>query len=142
MSAKEPAFGGVVVDDEGRILLRKVRRGYGGAEWTFPKGRPEPDEPHEATAVREATEETGIHARVIERIPGIYDGTFTRTTYYLMRPTGKRAEHDKSETAEVRWATPDEAHELLQQSPDAIVRARDLKVLKAALDICRDHGLL
>jgi 8-oxo-dGTP pyrophosphatase MutT (NUDIX family) len=142
MSGKAPAFGGVVVDDEGRILLRKVRRGYGGAEWTFPKGRPEPDEPHEATAVRETTEETGIDARVIERIPGIYDGTFTRTTYYLMRPTGKRAEHDKSETAEVRWVTPEEARELLQQSAKAIVRTRDLAVLEAALGVCRDHRLL
>ena len=33
------AFGGVLVRDDGKILVREPKGHYGGYVWTFPKGR-------------------------------------------------------------------------------------------------------
>lgn len=43
-SGKRAAFGGVVVDAEGRVLLREPADHFGGYVWTFPKGRPDANE--------------------------------------------------------------------------------------------------
>ena len=62
---KEKAYGGVVINDQGEILLREPRNHFDGYVWTFPKGRPEkeqrPGETPEETAFREVLEETGIN---------------------------------------------------------------------------------
>lgn len=50
------AAGGVVVDEEGRVLLI-FRRGI----WDLPKGKLEKHEPIELCAEREVKEETGLH---------------------------------------------------------------------------------
>jgi 8-oxo-dGTP diphosphatase len=51
------SFGGVLFDEQGRVLLRKVTNSYKGYVWTFPKGRQEDGSP-EQTALREVREET------------------------------------------------------------------------------------
>jgi 8-oxo-dGTP pyrophosphatase MutT (NUDIX family) len=53
---EDVAFGGVMVDGEGRIcLVRPVGRGL----WALPKGHQEPGETPEQAALREVAEETG-----------------------------------------------------------------------------------
>ena len=59
MTGKEPAYGGIVVDAKGRILLREPSGHFDGYVWTFPKGRPQPGETAEEAALRETREETG-----------------------------------------------------------------------------------
>ena len=67
---KAIAYGGVVVDPAGRILLREVKNHYDNYVWTFPKGRPEKGETPRQTAQREVKEETGVAGRIIAPIPG------------------------------------------------------------------------
>ncbi len=125
------AFGGVVVDAEGRVLLRYPTGTYGGYAWTFPKGGADPGESPEKAAVREVLEETGYEAEVVELL-GDFAGTTSTTRFWLMRPCRRVAEPDPVETSGVRWATFAEAGALIAETPSATGRARDLSVLAAA----------
>lgn len=129
MNAK--AYGGVVIDDEGRVLLREPSKHYGGYVWTFPKGGADPGETPEDAAVREVREETGYEAR-IERLLGDFAGTTSSTRVWLMRAP-RRVQAPDTETAAVRWATLAEAPALLGQSTTTTGRQRDLAVLAAAI---------
>src|SRR5437762_3473398 len=97
-------FGGVLFDDQGRVLVRKPVRGYGGFAWTFAKGTPEPGETPEKTALREVLEETGYRCEIVCRIPDAFESATCWTAYFLMRPIGEPSGFD-FETAEVRWVT-------------------------------------
>jgi 8-oxo-dGTP pyrophosphatase MutT (NUDIX family) len=136
MTNLKPACGGVIIDAEGRILLREPSGHFDGYVWTFSKGRPEPGETPEEAAVREVREETGVFAEIVARIPGSFSGGTTESIYFLMRPTG-RTEKPDTETANVRWATPDEARVLISETTNRIGRKRDLAVLEAALTLDR-----
>ncbi|HAZ38910.1 MAG TPA: NTP pyrophosphohydrolase [Exiguobacterium sp.] len=60
--------GGIVFDEEGRILLQKRRQQQA---WGFPGGALELGESIVEAAKREIFEETGIHV-AIERLSGVY----------------------------------------------------------------------
>ena len=62
------AFGGVLVRDDGKILLREPKGHYGGYVWTFPKGRAGAGECAREAALREVHEETGYRARITGRL--------------------------------------------------------------------------
>lgn len=133
MTGKEFAYGGIVIDTEGRVLLREPSSHFGGYIWTFPKGRPEGGETPKETALRETREETGLIAEIVERIPGSFFGGTTENIYFLMRPTGRAGEPDK-ETANLQWATPDEARKLIRMTEkNPVGLKRDLAVLEAAI---------
>lgn len=125
-------YGGLVFDTGGRVLLREPKGHFGLYVWTFPKGGPEEGETPEETAVRETQEETGLGVEVLERIPGSFSGTTSDNVYFLMRPTGQVGEPD-DETATLRWATPDEARDLIRMTKTPEGVKRDLDVLEAAL---------
>ena len=59
------ASGGMLCNDAGQILLRRVTNDFGGYRWTYPRGRPDPGETPEQTALRETLEETGYTAEII-----------------------------------------------------------------------------
>jgi 8-oxo-dGTP pyrophosphatase MutT (NUDIX family) len=136
MSSRKPAYGGVVFDKAGRVLLREPTGHFDGYVWTFPKGRPDHGETPEDAALRETREETGEQAEIVDRIPGLFPGGVTDTVYFLMRPTGEPAA-PPSETAAVQWATPEEANALIRQTTNQTGRNRDLAVLRAALELNR-----
>jgi 8-oxo-dGTP pyrophosphatase MutT (NUDIX family) len=131
---KSKSYGTVTVDDKGRVLMRKVAGGFGGAVWTFPKGGIDKGETPEDTAIRETLEETGWDVEVEAEIPGAFEGTTSVTRYFLAYPLEQVGEHD-DETEEVRWVAPKVAAKLIQESPSATVRHRDLSVLVAALKL-------
>jgi 8-oxo-dGTP diphosphatase len=133
MSAK--AYGGVVIDEEGRVLLREPSKHYGGYVWTFPKGGADPGETPEEAAVREVREETGYEAR-IDRLLGDFAGTTSTTRFWLMRAP-RRVQGPDKETAAVRWVPLSEARGLLEQSTTRTGRERDLAVLAAAVAALR-----
>lgn len=130
------SFGGVVIDDEGRVLLREPSKHYDGYVWTFPKGRRDGGETDEAAALREVREETGVDAALVAVLPGTFRGGTGATRYWLMRAATTGGPLDW-ETASVRWATENEARALLAQTTNALGRARDLQVLDAALKVWR-----
>jgi 8-oxo-dGTP pyrophosphatase MutT (NUDIX family) len=128
---KADAYGGVLINADGKILLREPRNHFGGYCWTFAKGRPDEGESPQQTALREVLEETGQPAWIVGLIPQVFAGTTTSTVFFLMEPEGEpRAFGD--ETITVCWANQEEARKLIALSPSAAGRARDLAVLAAA----------
>jgi 8-oxo-dGTP pyrophosphatase MutT (NUDIX family) len=130
------AYGGVVIDLGGQVLLREPVERRGGVGWTFAKGKPEPGETPEETALREVREETGIQAKILARLPGSFDGAKKRNWYFLMVPLEDTRCYDH-ETLAVRWVDQERAAELISRTRKANRRARDLQVLRAAFELFR-----
>lgn len=83
--------GGVVIH-KGKILVlyKEYKQRYTG--WVLPKGKVEPGETHEDTAIREVKEEAGVDAEIMAYIgPSNYkfngrDGVISKTVHwYLMK---------------------------------------------------------
>jgi 8-oxo-dGTP pyrophosphatase MutT (NUDIX family) len=137
---KKVAYGGVVMDCLGRVLLREPRNHFDGYVWTFPKGRPDPGETPEQTALREVREETGQEVDIVRPIQGEFLGGTTVNRFYLMRLKGAGLEPldpGNAETVAICWAPPEEARTRLAQSTNPLGRARDLAILAAALEATR-----
>ena len=87
------AAGGVVTDDEARVLLI-YRRG----KWDLPKGKVEENEPIELCAHREVIEETGLNELMLRKPLAITYHTYTEkgkdilkeTHWYLFDAPGKQ----------------------------------------------------
>jgi 8-oxo-dGTP pyrophosphatase MutT (NUDIX family) len=104
------AAGGVVVRD-GRVLLVHRAR-YD--DWSLPKGKLEADESWEDAAVREAWEETGLRCTLGEYLGATHyapGGEEKEVRWWRMSADGEP--HPTDEVDAVRWATVDEASELL-----------------------------
>jgi 8-oxo-dGTP pyrophosphatase MutT (NUDIX family) len=125
------AAGGMIVrrSPAGRVEVAVVHRPF-RVDWSFPKGKCEPNESLEACAIREVFEETGFHCRL---------GPFVGHTEYIdrkerpkvvvywvmHRESGTFAPGD--EVDEVRWVGLAEAGDLLTYERD-----RELLELLAA----------
>jgi 8-oxo-dGTP pyrophosphatase MutT (NUDIX family) len=116
------AAGGIVVrrdGDEAQILLVHRPRG----DWTFPKGKAEPNESDEDTALREVEEETGL-ACVLGAPAGEtqYQDAADRpkvARYWFMEArTVAHTFTPNHEIDDVRWCTRDEADGLLSYEQD------------------------
>jgi 8-oxo-dGTP pyrophosphatase MutT (NUDIX family) len=132
--------GGVIVDDEGRVILTARRSFKGDLGWGLPKGIVEKGESPEAAALREAREETGLEVELIRPISTI-DYWFVQPArdryppirvhkyvqYFLMRPTGGDPEAHDEETEEVALLDVAEALERVSYDSEA-------KVIRAALE--------
>ncbi len=133
-AGKKVAYGGVIFDSKGNVLLREPQNHYDGYVWTFPKGRPDPGETPEQTALREVKEETGVDATIVGILPGDYMGGTTINRYFVMRGAdgaGFVPENDP-ETAAVKWVGVDEAADYINKTTNPTGKARDLKVLADA----------
>lgn len=128
------AYGGVLVNDQGQVLLRRVTNNFGGYVWTYPKGRPDAGETPEEAALRETREETGFTAEIVCQLPGAFGGEVTSTTMYLMRPVGEPGPFSW-ETAEIRWVDPADAPALIAETTHKTGRERDLAILSAAVTL-------
>lgn len=133
------AYGGVVLDGAGRVLLREPANHYGGYVWTFAKGRPEAGETPEQAAVREVQQETGYEVTILRPIPGTFRGGTTVNGYFLMA-AGRQLHEPDWETQTLGWATFAEARELIAQTTDPLGRERDLAVLAAAERLLDERG--
>ena len=128
------AYGGVVIDELARVLLREPAGHYNGQVWTFAKGGPKRGESPEQTALREVLEETGVRAQVVVKIPGSYDGVATSNEFFLMRPLEDTGEFDW-ETWSVKWVTQEDAERLISLTHRPKRRERDLQVLESAFTL-------
>ncbi|MFC7461084.1 NUDIX hydrolase [Hydrogenophaga defluvii] len=122
------AYGVVLVSPDGRTLLRKPSRGFGGYSWSFAKGQPNKYETPQETARRECLEETGYLCRLVGLIPQHYQGTTGTTVFFVGVPEGKQQAFG-TETEKTRWVDIQEAHSLIQQTVNPIGRDRDQAVL-------------
>ncbi|MFO8149669.1 MAG: NUDIX domain-containing protein [Trueperaceae bacterium] len=129
--------GGVVINDEGRVLLIRHRNGT----WVFPKGHVEPGESKVDTAVREVEEEAGVQAVALdprqtwqtEYVNPRREGR--RITWYLLRTDARQAILREAIFPDGGFFAPEEALGMLAFDED---RATLKQVLRAA----RRAGLL
>lgn len=133
------SYGGVVLNEQGQLLLRRSGRVTNGEMWTFAKGHPRQGETPEECAIREVFEETGVEVSVIQRIPGSYVGTTTRSIYFLMNAQRETGVYD-DETTGVQWVSILEAEALISKSPYKAGRQRDLVVLRTAGSLMKRIG--
>jgi 8-oxo-dGTP pyrophosphatase MutT (NUDIX family) len=109
----EPVVAAIVTSHAGVLI---ARRNDGKPPWTFIAGKIEPGESPADAAVREVKEETGLRIRaggILGR--RVHPKTGRTMVYMAARPTHGTDVFvgDTEELAEVRWATPDEADELM-----------------------------
>jgi 8-oxo-dGTP pyrophosphatase MutT (NUDIX family) len=104
---RERSYGGVVVRGGDVLVITPAGRPQIA---TLPKGGPQAGERPEATAVREVREETGVEARVVERLGDVRYRyrrggirVFKTVGFYLCDfVSGDTADHDH-EVDEARW---------------------------------------
>lgn len=135
---------GAVVLQDGHVLLCQ---GYHG--WSFPKGKIEPGETPEETAIREVWEETAIRIELDTRfrqvVPSAKPGDTRTVTFFLgcslegmKRPTPDEVEY-------AAWVPLEEAREMIQYAPDREVLEKAIhpKVLVSACllgENCKYNG--
>ncbi|GIP35847.1 NUDIX hydrolase [Paenibacillus sp. J2TS4] len=112
----EISAGGVVFRKEnGACWIQMIQDRYG--KITLPKGKMEPGETEEETALREISEETGIEGEIVEPIETIsYRFTHPkhglmdkRVHYFLVRAVGGNLHAQIEEIRGVEWLEPREA---------------------------------
>jgi 8-oxo-dGTP diphosphatase len=131
------AYGGVLFNAKGQVLLVEPANHHDNTVWTWPKGKPDPGEKSaEAVALREVLEETGYHAEIVAPIQGSWPGVTGKTEYFLMRPVGSQGPLC-NEVACAKWINPDDAPDFIQQTSKSSARKRDLEVLAAAMEAIR-----
>ncbi|MDT4899980.1 MAG: 8-oxo-dGTP diphosphatase [Pseudonocardiales bacterium] len=108
MVDRKPCAGGIVFDDDRRLLV--IRRGQPPSEgaWSVPGGRCKPGEPAADACVREVAEETGLVVAV-ERFAGRVERAAPSGGSYVIddfvcRVTGGRLQPD-DDAADARWVT-------------------------------------
>ncbi|MBO0808705.1 MAG: NUDIX hydrolase, partial [Actinobacteria bacterium] len=136
-TARRISAGIVIVEPDGRLWLIEPKGHYGGYQFTFPKGRIDPNgQSTQQNAHREVWEETGLTATITAYL-GDYQGHSGITRYYLgMRKGGTPLPPDPTpyveggrETATVRLVTPTEAAGMLNPGRDQRVLAQVQRML-------------
>ena len=128
MAERRPIFefsaGGLVIDDQGKVLLIRARDLRNRPVWTLPKGTLMKGESSMDAALREVREETGWRCEVVRELETVTywfqraGGRIRKSVrWYLMRPLEKEGEHDH-EVDEVAWADRTEALNRLRYDSD------------------------
>jgi len=122
------AAGGVIVRDgaDGPEVLVVHRPRYD--DWSFPKGKQDPGETDEETALREVAEETGLACRLGAYLGAVHYLDHKRRAkvvhYWQMEVTGEQASDADDEVDELRWCLPAEAATLLSYDHDRALLGR------------------
>lgn len=95
-------------------------------DWTFPKGKCEPDESDERCALREVAEETGLRCVLGPELPSTFyrdgRGRPKRVRYWRLDVIGGELAFEH-EVDEARWVSLARARELLSYERDLAVLA-------------------
>ena len=104
---RERSYGGVVVRGDEVLVITPAGRPRVS---TLPKGGPQPGERPEATAAREVREETGVEARIVERLGNVNYRyrrggvrVFKTVGFYLCDYISGDTEDHDHEVDEARW---------------------------------------
>jgi 8-oxo-dGTP diphosphatase len=119
MKSEVQAAGGVVVADDGRVVLVHRPR-YD--DWTLPKGKLDGGESFEDAALREVEEETGLRCRLVRELPFVeYQDAKGRpkvVRYWLMEVEADLGFVPGDEVDEVRTLPVEEALQILTYDRD------------------------
>jgi 8-oxo-dGTP pyrophosphatase MutT (NUDIX family) len=134
---QERSAGGVVVRGDEVIVIVPTRRGAQGQRvLALPKGHVDPGETPDQTALREVREETGVDARLVEKLGDVRyfyqrggKRIFKRVTFYLLAfRSGSLDDHD-DEVEEARWMPLPEAVEALSYEGEREMAERALSAV-------------
>lgn len=134
------SYGGVLIREDGNILVVEPANHFSGVRWTFPKGGIDEGETTEECALREVKEESGWNAEIVKKIEGSWKGSSTITEYYLMKPIGEQGEWQyqgtsKEETWQTVFVPYDCARLLVATSKTKSSVIRDVEVLDLAYEL-------
>jgi 8-oxo-dGTP diphosphatase len=119
MKSEVQAAGGVVLADDGRVVLVHRPR-YD--DWTLPKGKLDGGESFEDAALREVAEETGLRCRLVRELPSVeYHDAKGRpkvVRYWLMEVEADLGFVPGDEVDEVRTLPVEEALQILTYDRD------------------------
>ena len=125
------AAGGLVFrsDPDGAFRVLVVHRPRYD-DWSLPKGKADPGETPELTAVREVEEETGVRADVIGPLAEVEyvvsSGRRKVVRYFAMRHRSADPFSPNDEVDEIRWLDPQEAASLVSYDHDRALMNSDL----------------
>lgn len=138
------AAGGVVVrrqPDGGRLIAVVHRPKY--QDWTFPKGKLQPGESDEQTALREVREETGLGCELGLDLGSVRyrdrEGRPKVVRYWVMSPDDG-AFRPGDEVDELRWLTPEEVGRALSYEHDRRLLGGYLRAAGEATAYLVRHG--
>jgi 8-oxo-dGTP diphosphatase len=121
------AAGGIVIDVSGAaapLVLLVHRPKYD--DWSFPKGKAEPNETIEEVAIREVREETGLTCRIIRELRAVRysyenrngEASLKVVYYFLMEPVSGGLAVNAYEIDRAEWFGVDEARRALTYEHD------------------------
>jgi 8-oxo-dGTP pyrophosphatase MutT (NUDIX family) len=131
------AGGAVVRRVRGEWRLAAIRPGGKEGVWALPKGNVGPGERPADAAAREVLEETGVDARLVEKLGDVryvytWDGEriFKIVSFYLFRyragALGRISPEHAHEVAEARWLPLADAPRLLSYGGERSIAAKAL----------------
>ena len=135
---KAVSAGGVVFRrDQGKTAIVICGRTSDGV-WGLPKGTPEAGETLEETALREVREETGLEARIVDKV-GVVEYWFARSGtryhkwvhHYLMEAVGGDTTNHDVEYDRVEWRDSRAALRRLTFKNEADMVAKALKMIES-----------
>ena len=137
---KEHSAGGIVFrEEDGRIAVL-VTQSSAHDGWIFPKGHLEQGETSSDAAVREVKEETGVDARIVERVGTIRYAFRARgrqiaktALFYLMEYVGGKTSDESPEVHAVIWVPRGQVAETLSFANEAGLWARAQGLLEQRL---------
>jgi 8-oxo-dGTP diphosphatase len=114
---------GGVVQAEGRLVLLVHRPKYN--DWSFPKGKTEPNETIDEAAIREVREETGLTCRITRELPPVRYHVNRKGAvgpkvvyYFLMEPSSGNLKVNNYEIDRAEWFDLDDAMRVLTYDHD------------------------
>lgn len=138
---KSVGSGVIVVESDGRVWLTKPTNGFGGYQQTFPKGTVENGLPLQASAIKEAYEETGLKVR-ITGVLGDYERTTSVARYYIAQRVGGTPADMGWESQAVRLVPQGDLKKFLNMGVDKDIvddYRSEFFLKRAPLSLIRDH---
>ena len=138
-TVRDVSAGGVIYRQrDGQVEVALVGK-ITPRRWGLPKGGPQKGESLEQTAVREVTEETGLHARLIRPLGEIdywfrWGGRrhFKTVHFYLMEAVGGDVSQHDHEYDLVEWFSLDEARKNMSYPSEIDIVNRAEEALRAS----------